>query len=71
MSAAAQVRRRTGARAALLRLDVQRGGGPFVPDSFHETFDDAFDRGLAIFGVEDGDSLPAGNDFVVREPVTP
>ncbi len=55
----------------LRRLDVRTDGGPFVPHSFHESFDAAFDQGLALFGIEDGDPLPAGSDFIVRPAVTP
>lgn len=63
--------RRARVTVALRRLDVRRGGGPFVAHSFHRTFDEAFDRGLAVFGIEDGDALPAGDDFIVRDAVTP
>lgn len=54
----------------LQRLDVRTNGGPFVPHSFHESFAAAFDRGLALFGIEEGDPLPIGFDFIVRPAVT-
>jgi hypothetical protein len=55
-------------RVRLYRLDVRRGGGPFVPESFHETFDAAYDRGLSCIGVSDGQWPAPGVDFIVREP---
>lgn len=64
-------RKKRKARARLLpfRLDVRTGGGPFIAESFHFEWDAAYERGLSIFGIEDGDPLPDGDDFIVREPV--
>lgn len=53
----------------LYRLDVRTNGGPFIPHSFHESFDDAFDRGLRKFGIVEGEALPPGSDFIVRGPI--
>lgn len=71
----ARSRRRTEAdfaratRATRFRLDVKRPGEPFVPHSFHETFNAACDEGLmAVTGQrEEALEPPPGWDFIVRD----
>lgn len=63
-----QQRRPDAARAARFRLDVREPDAPFLPHSFHATFDEAFDEGLrATTGQTRCVELPAGWDFRVRD----
>lgn len=58
------------ARAVRYRLDVKRPGGPFLPESFHPTFEEAYDAGLlAVTGqTEDVPEPWPGYDFIIRNP---
>lgn len=56
-------------REVRFRLDVQEPGGPFLPRSFHPTYDEAFDAGLlAVTGQIELELEPrTGWDFIVRD----